>query len=64
MVAFGSKILNWAIHAIPFQIHNFSVTQILREINVNNSGSTKSAIFTHLEALNFDLYEFLISRKI
>ena len=50
MVAFGSKILNWAIHAIPFQLQNFSVTQILREIKVGNSGrgSTNSAIFTHL----------------
>ena len=33
--------------------HNFSVTQILREINFEDSLSAKSAILTHLEAINF-----------
>ena len=34
-----------------WKFHDFSITQILREI--------KSAISTHLEALNFDFNEFL-----
>ena len=42
-----------------WKFHHFSITQILREINFRVSKSAKSAIFTHLEALNFDLYEFL-----
>ena len=36
-----------------------SVTQILREIKVGESKVSKSAKSTHLEALNFDFYEFL-----
>ena len=40
---------------------NFSITQILREINFWDSRSAKSAILTHIEALNFDFYEFLHS---
>ena len=32
---------------------------MLREINFRDSLSAKSAILTHLEAQNFDLYEFL-----
>ena len=38
---------------------DFSITQILREINFDDSGSAKSAILTHLEALNFDFNVFL-----
>ena len=38
---------------------DFSITQILREINFGDFRSTKSTILTHLEALNFDQYEFL-----
>ena len=38
---------------------DFSITQILREINFVDYISAKSAISTHLEALNFDFYEFL-----
>ena len=38
---------------------DFSITDILREINFKDSRSAKSAILTHLEALNFNLYEFL-----
>ena len=34
-------------------------TYILREINFGDSRGAKSAIFTHLEALNLDFYEFL-----
>ena len=32
---------------------------ILREINFGDFKSTKSAILTHLEALNFNVYECL-----
>ena len=35
-------------------LSNFSVSQILREINFKNFGGAKTAILTHLEALNFD----------
>ena len=42
-----------------WKFHSFSITQILREITFGDSRSAKSAILTHLEALNFDLYEFL-----
>ena len=38
---------------------NFPITQILRQIKVGDSRIAKSAILTHLEALNFDFYEFL-----
>ena len=41
------------------KFHDFSITQILREINFRDFRSAKSAIWTHLEALNFDVYEFL-----
>ena len=33
--------------------------QILREINFKDSWSAKSAFLPHLEALNFDINEFL-----
>ena len=36
----------------------FAITQILREINFRDSRSAKSAILTHLEALDFDFYAF------
>ena len=42
-----------------WKFHDFSITQILREINFGDSRNAKSAISTHLEALNFDLHEFL-----
>ena len=35
----------------------FYINQILREIILGDSGSSKSAIFTYLEALNFDSYD-------
>ena len=38
---------------------NFSTPQILREIDFWDPRSAKIAILTHLEALNFDFYEFL-----
>ena len=42
-----------------WRFHEFSITQILGEINFWDSRSAKSAILTHFEALNFDFYEFL-----
>ena len=36
-----------------------SITQILREINFWDSRNGKYAVLSHLEALNFDTYEFL-----
>ena len=42
-----------------WKFQHFSVTQILREINFEDSWSAKSAILTHLEALNFEFLYFL-----
>ena len=42
-----------------WKFHDFSITQILREINFGDFKSAKSAILTHLEALKFDFNEFL-----
>ena len=42
-----------------WKFDNFSIIHILREINFGNFRSTKSAMSTHLEVLNFDFYEFL-----
>ena len=39
----------------PF--HDFSITQILREINFLDSRSAKSAILKNLEGLNSDFHE-------
>ena len=36
------------------KLHDFSNTQILREINFGDSRNAEYAILTHLEALNFD----------
>ena len=41
------------------KFHDFSITQILREINFGDFRGAKFAISTHLEALNFDFHEFL-----
>ena len=40
------------------KFHDFYIIQILREIKFEDSQSAKSAILPHLEALNFDYYEF------
>ena len=40
-----------------WKFHDFSITQILREINCGDSRSPKST--THLEAVNFFFYDFL-----
>ena len=45
------------IHTV-WKCHDFSITQVLREINFGDSWSAKSAILTNLEALKFDFYEF------
>ena len=42
-----------------WKFHTFAITQILREINLWNSRGAKSAILIHLEAQEFDFYEFL-----
>ena len=42
-----------------WKFHDFSITQILREINFVDSRSAQSAISTHLDALNFDNNDFL-----
>ena len=42
-----------------WKFENFAVTQILREVNFGDSTSAKSDISTHLEVLNFALYEIL-----
>ena len=40
-----------------WKFHNFSITQILREI-FGDFRNARSAILAHLEALNFDFYDF------
>ena len=42
-----------------WKFHKNSITQILCEINFWDSRGSKSTILTHLEALNFDFYEYL-----
>ena len=37
-----------------WKFHNFSITQTLDDVNIDDSASPKSAILTHSEALNFD----------
>ena len=47
-----------------WEFHDFPITQILREIKFGASRSAKSAIWTHLQALNMDFYEFLYFLKV
>ena len=42
-----------------WKFHDFPITQILCEINFVAYRSAKSAILTHLGAVNFESYEFL-----
>ena len=42
-----------------WKLQAFSITQILRENEIGECRSAKSAISIHLVALNFDFYEFL-----
>ena len=57
------KIVDWpaqdCIHNTLWKFYDFTITPILRENNFWDSWSSKSAILTHLEALNFDFYGFL-----
>ena len=52
----SSPILGWLT---VWKFHDFSITQILRDINFWILEFQKFAIFTHSEALNFDFHEFL-----
>ena len=38
-----------------WKFHDFSITQVLHEINFGESSRAKTAILSHLEALNLDL---------
>ena len=42
-----------------WKFHDFSITQILREINYGDYRSANSAVLTHLGALIFDFNAFL-----
>ena len=52
-----------SVHSTVWKFHDFSITQILREIKFEDSRSAKSAILTHLEGLEFDFYGFLYLLK-
>ena len=56
-----NSVEKWKISSYTvWKLQNFSVNQILREINSWDSRSAKSAILTHLETLDFDfLNKFL-----
>ena len=42
------------------KLQNLSVTHILREIKVGKSRDSKSVILNHLDALNFDIYIWIL----
>ena len=42
-----------------WKFQDFSIIQILLEVYFEDIWNAKLAILTHLEALNFDFYEFL-----
>ena len=44
-------------HYTVWKIQDFSVTHILREINLENLEVLKTAIFTISKALNIDFYD-------
>ena len=46
-----------------WKFHDFSITQISREIIFRDFRGPKNAILTHLEALDFDFHEFLHFQK-
>ena len=52
-------ILREIIYVRVWKLHNFLVTDILREIRVGESGASKINIFIHSEVLNINFYEFL-----
>ena len=47
-----------------WKFHDFSIAQILREVNFGYSRSAKSAILVHSETQNFDFYEILHFLKV
>ena len=59
LFSFDNPVTSFKNTITQWKFHDFSLTQILREINFRNSISAKSAFLTHLVALNFDLNEFL-----
>ena len=42
-----------------WNFHDFTISQILREINSGDYRSAKSAFLIHMKAFNFDFNEFL-----
>ena len=42
-----------------WKIHNFAINKILHDVNFAHYRSAKSAILTHLQALNVQFHEFL-----
>ena len=51
----------WKFEGSYYRVHRVKpyTAKMLREINFEDSWSAKSTILTHLEALNYDFYEFL-----
>ena len=51
----------WKFEGSYYRVHRvkLNIVKMLREINFEDSWSAKSTILTHLEALNYDFYEFL-----
>ena len=47
------------VQVTVWKIYDFSITQILCEINFGDCKSAKSAILIDLEAVNLDFHEFL-----
>ena len=47
------------MYSTVWKCYDFSMSQILRKINIEDFRSAKSAILTHLEALNIDFYASL-----
>ena len=56
---YGTLVFIRGIEYTVWKFQDFCITEILREINLWESRGAKSAIFTHLEDLNFDFYDFL-----
>ena len=55
----GHKDNEHLYQSTVWKFQDFCITEILREINFEDSRSAKSAVFAITEALNFDFYEFL-----
>ena len=52
------RCIKW-LKLTVWKLDEFSISQILREIDFWDFRNAKSAILTHLEVLNFDFNEFL-----